>query len=193
MNKGKIICLNGVSSSGKSTLARSLQENLNQPYYWMSEDTFTFILPDKFNIFKNDTAENEKIWDQAIINYYHAIKMYSDRGYNVIVDGVLDDEEWVDVLVEILQDNPVLFVHVTCSEQELIKRELARGDREIGLAIEQLAYLSPKEQIYDTTVDTHVHTTEECTGKIIALVDNPDSFQAFRTLWAQRSKCQTVQ
>jgi len=186
MNKGKIICLNGVSSSGKSTLAKSLQENLKQPYYWMSEDTFTFILPEKFNIFKHDTIENERIWDQAIINYYHAVKMYSDRGYNVIVDGVLDDEEWVDIFVEILHDNPVLFIHVTCPNEELIKRELERGDREIGLAIEQLAYLSPREQIYDTTVDTHFNTIEECTNKIMVLLDNTDNFQAFKTIWATR-------
>ena len=188
MDKGKIICLNGVSSSGKSTLARSLQENLEQPYYWMSEDTFTFILPDKFNIFKSDAVENGKIWEQAIINYYHAIKMYSDRGYNVIADGVLDDDEWVDILVEILHDNPVLFVHVACPKEELIRRELARGDREIGLAIEQLACLSPTGQIYDITVDTHANTTEECADKIIALLDDLDNFQAFRTLWAQYAR-----
>ncbi|MCL1786673.1 MAG: chloramphenicol phosphotransferase CPT family protein [Defluviitaleaceae bacterium] len=185
MDKGNIICLNGVSSSGKSTLAKSLQENLSEPYYWMSEDTFTFILPDKFNIFKNDTGENEKIWDQAIINYYHVIKMYSDRGYNVIVDGVLDDEAWVDVFVEILHDNPVLFVHVTCPEAELTRRELARGDREIGLAVEQLDYLCPKEPFYDITVDTHVNTANECADKIIALLESPNNFQAFSALWKQ--------
>ena len=55
MNKGKIICLNGVSSSGKSTLAKALQDKLKEPYYLMSEDTFTFMLPEKFNGFTNDT------------------------------------------------------------------------------------------------------------------------------------------
>jgi len=188
MGKGKIICLNGVSSSGKSTLAKSLQENLNEPYYWMSEDTFVFILPDKFNAFKNDTEENEKILEEALFNYYHAIKLYSDRGSNIIIDTVLDDEEWVDYLLEVLQDNPVLFVHVTCSKEELIKRELARGDREIGLAVEQLEYLSPKEEIYDISVDTYVNTADECASKIISLSENTDNFQAFRTLWAQRVK-----
>jgi chloramphenicol 3-O-phosphotransferase len=79
MSKGKIICLNGVSSSGKSTLARSLQEILEQPYYLMSEDTFVFILPDKFNAFKNDTEENDKYLEEALFNYYHTIKLYSDN------------------------------------------------------------------------------------------------------------------
>ena len=188
MRKGKIICLNGVSSSGKSTLAKSLQENLKDPYYWMSEDTFVFILPDKFNAFKNDTEENEGILSEALFNYYHTVKLYSDRGSNIIMDTVLDDEEWVDYLLEILQDNPVFFVHVTCPKEELIKRELARGDREIGLAVEQLEYLSPKEQIYDIAIDTHANTTDECAGKIIALLDNSDNFQAFITLRAQREK-----
>jgi len=188
MSKGKIICLNGVSSSGKSTLAKSLQENLKEHYYWMSEDMFVFILPDKFNAFKNDTEENEEILEQALFNYYHTVKLYSDRGSNIIIDTVLDDEEWVDYLLEVLQDNPVLFVHVTCPKEELIKRELARGDREIGLAIEQLEHLSPKEQVYDISVDTHAGTTDECASRIIALLDNTDNFQAFRTLWTQRTK-----
>jgi len=186
MQKGNVICLNGVSSSGKSTLARSLQEKLKEPYYWMSEDTFTFILPDKFNAFKNDTVENEKIWEEAIINYFHAVKLYSDRGYNVIVDTVLDDEEWVDVLVGILHDNPVLFVHVTCPEEELIRREISRGDRDIGLAVEQLAYLSPKEQIYDVAVDTYTNTTEECADKIIAMLSDTQNFGAFEKLYKRK-------
>ena len=188
MSKGKIICLNGVSSSGKSTLVKSLQENLREPYYWMSEDTFVFMLPDKFNAFKNDTEENERILEEALFNYYHTVKLYSDRGSNIIIDTVLDDDEWVHYLIEVLQNNPVLFVHVTCPKEELVKRELARGDREIGLAVEQLEYLSPQEQIYDIVVDTHVNTIDECANKIIAFLDNSDNFQAFKTLWAQRAK-----
>ena len=186
MKKGKIICLNGVSSSGKSTLAKSLQEGLDQPYNWMSEDTFVFMLPDKFNPFKNDTEENDEVYERALFNYYHTVKLYSDRGSNVIIDTVLDDEEWVDAIVEILSDNPVFFVHVTCPEEELIRRERARGDREIGLAVAQLAYLCPREQVYDIAVDTHMNTVEECVSKIIAQLDNPENFQAFKRLWTQR-------
>ena len=102
-----------------------------------------------------------------------------------MVDTVLDDEEWLNIMVELLHDSPVLFVHVTCPKEELVKRELSRGDREIGMAVMQLDYLCPKDQIYDITVDTHVNTTEECADKIITSLDNSDNFQAFRTLWAQ--------
>jgi len=188
MNKGKIICLNGVSSSGKTTLAKTLQEKLNEPYYLMNEDTFTFMLPEKFNGFINDTAENEPIWEESLANYYHVIKLYSDRGCNVVVDTVLDDKEWLDIMVELLHDSPVLFVHVTCPKEELARRELARGDREIGMAVEQLNYLCPKDKIYDITVDTHAYTTDECARKIISHLNSSDNFQAFRTLWEERTK-----
>ena len=188
MEKGKIICLNGVSSSGKSTLAKALQDKLNEPYYLMSEDTFTFMLPEKFNGFINDTAENEPIWEEALVNYYHVIKLYSDRGYNVIVDTVLDDETWLNCMIDLLYENPVLFVHVTCPKDELIKREQKRGDREIGMAVGQLAYLCPKEPINDITVDTHAHTTEECVCQIAACSSNVENFQTFNTLREQRGK-----
>jgi chloramphenicol 3-O-phosphotransferase len=186
--KGKVICLNGVSSSGKSTLAKALQDKLPAPYYLISEDIFTFMLPEKFNGFINDTTENEPIWEEALVNYYNVIKLYSDRGYNVIVDTVLDDEMWLNCMIDRLLKNPVLFVHVTCPKDELIKREQKRGDREIGMAVGQLAYLCPKEPIYDITVDTHAHTTEECAHQIATCLGNVENFQAFNTLWAQRAK-----
>jgi len=45
MNTGKIILLNGTSSSGKSTLLRGLQQVLSQPYLEMGLDKFIWMLP----------------------------------------------------------------------------------------------------------------------------------------------------
>jgi len=95
----------------------------------------------------------------------------------------LDDEKWLNIMLELLHDNPVLFVHVICPNDELARREAARGDREIGMAVGQLKYLCPKEQIYDIAVDTHANTTDECASRIAACLDDADNFQAFRTLW----------
>jgi chloramphenicol 3-O phosphotransferase len=39
--KGKIIFLNGASSSGKTTLARALQARLERPAYHLAYDTFS--------------------------------------------------------------------------------------------------------------------------------------------------------
>jgi len=185
MEKGKIIYLNGVSSAGKTTLAKALQARLSEPYYWMSVDTFMYMTPQKF--INNDSDENEEIWIQAIINMYHTIKMYSDMGFNTIVDDVFDDDYFPPKMLEILHNYPAIFVQVTCPLEELQRREKERGDREIGLAERQLPDLYPQDKTYDITVDTHINTTEECANKIIALLDNPDNFQAFRKLWKQQN------
>jgi len=40
MEKGHIIFLNGTSSSGKTTIAKALQESLSEPYMRISVDDF---------------------------------------------------------------------------------------------------------------------------------------------------------
>ncbi|MGO4543033.1 phosphotransferase-like protein [Paenibacillus sp. 2TAB19] len=56
---------------------------------------------------------------------------------NVVVDTVNDSDERFNTCLSSLIDHPVLFVGVTCSKDELIRREGLRGDRERGLAISQ--------------------------------------------------------
>ena len=184
MEKGKIIYLNGVSSAGKTTLAKALQHKLATPYYSLSEDIFINMTPEKF--INDDSEENEQAWSNAIFGMYHTAKMYSDLGMNTIMDTVLDDSLFLDKTVELLHNYPVLSVHVICPLEELQRREKERGDREIGLAEFQLPILYPLDNTYDVTVDTHINTTENCADKIIALLDNSDNFQAFNTLWKQQ-------
>lgn len=178
MNKGKIIFLNGVSSSGKTTLAKLLQKNLDKPYYWIANDTFCDMIPSKF-------------WDEdyqkASFHAFHlmnnTIKMFSDKGENVIVDHVILNEGNYDLLkdcVEVLHNNPVFFIHVICPIEELRSREKKRGDRDIGQAESQLPLLNPQEA-YDLTVDT----TEECASKIIPLISDNENYKAFKILYSQ--------
>jgi len=180
MNKGKIIYLNGVSSSGKSTLAKGLQDYLADAYYHFSVDTFMHMSPEK--CFNSDKDEDEDVWLDAIINMYHTIKMYSDKGYNVIVDDVFDGEDYLlNKSLKILFESPVTFVHVTCPTYELNRREKERGDREIGLAESQLSELYPLDNTYDVTVDTHLESLQQCCEKISNFMVNEHS-SAFSVL-----------
>jgi len=178
MERGKIIFLNGVSSSGKSTLAKSLQEKLTEPYCWLSIDNFLNTIHEKFR-----NSEYRTSLRQTMRAMHHTIKLFSDMGLNVIVDHVLEKQEWLNECAEILHEYPVLFVHVTCPLEELRRREKERGDRQIGLAERQLSLLNLIDT-YDIAVDT---STKECTDKIIKLLDYPEKFTAFKTLWVQRS------
>ena len=185
MQKGKIIFLNGVSSSGKTTLAKALQEKLSEPFYHLSNDTFCYMSPDKF--IDIDMGET---YDRALKGMYHTIKAFSDIGINVIVDDVLLKKGYdrLGECVRLLRYYDALFVHVVCSDlEELRRREKQRGDRGIGQGESQLPQLNPQDT-YDITVDTHKNSTEECADQIIEMLDYPEKFTAFKTLWEQIKK-----
>jgi len=182
MIKGKIIFLNGVSSAGKSTLAKTLQDKLSEPFYILANDMFTndAVVPDKFINIDADSA-----YQRALKGMYYAVKGFSDAGINTIVDDVLLKENGYDRLnqcVKLLHEYPVLFVHVTCPIDELRRREQNRGDRDIGQSESQIPLLTPQDT-YDITVDTYNNIKEECADKIMQLLDCPEKFTAFNTLW----------
>jgi chloramphenicol 3-O phosphotransferase len=182
MEKGNIIILNGVSSSGKTTLAKTLQERLSHPFFHMDVDVFCLMSPEKFNI------DNYSVQWNFVSNMFHTVKLYADMGFNLIVPcAFLNEGHFGDFLkncVTLLHMYPVLFVHVKCPVDELRRREKERGDRKIGDAETMLPTLVPKD-IYDIEVDTYNLSVEECADRIIDRLNSSDKFTAFETLWTQ--------
>jgi len=76
---------------------------------------------------------------------------------------------------------PVIMVKITCPLEELKRRELERGDREIGLAAGQTDVMVPQKS-YDLIVDTHQQSVKECTRLVMDLLANdkktPSAFAA---------------
>jgi chloramphenicol 3-O phosphotransferase len=105
----------------------------------------------------------------------HTAKLFSDLGRNVIADSVFIKEptvqkpETLKATISLLSEYPVLFVHVACSRDELIRREFERKDRHIGQAIAQLNDLIPTDS-YDFYVDTSLDSIEKCAESIIEQV-----------------------
>jgi len=93
---------------------------------------------------------------------------------NVIVDTVIDEQEWLDEILDILHDCPVLFVHVTCPLDEMKRREKERGDRLVGLAKEQISLLCPLDNTYDISVDTYKNTHDECADRIMIMLNGSE-------------------
>lgn len=192
MEKGKIIFLNGVSSTGKTTLAKSLQLRLTEPYHWLNVDTFI-----TFTDMKHNPATYFEEGKDPVSLYPHIIKLYSDLGVNVIADAAFMKWqgptlflalETLEKCIEMLHEYPLLYVHVTCPLEELHRRHKERGDRGSELNIKQSEHLLAGEShgIYDITVDTFQNTKEECADKIIELLEEPEKHTAFKTLWSQR-------
>ncbi|MGM1047294.1 MAG: chloramphenicol phosphotransferase CPT family protein [Bacillota bacterium] len=163
MKKGNIILLNGVSSSGKTTLAKELLKKLPD-YFHYSIDDFDIVIEHM-----EDRENNRLIPVETAYFFHRTIAMFSDKGVNLIVDHVIHDQFTRSDCVKCLSGYPLLLIGVHCPVEELKRREKERGDRRIGQAQEQLEFVH-KEEVYDIEVDTFIDGLENCIEKIIQKV-----------------------
>lgn len=157
----QIILLNGPSSSGKSTLAKALQELIeekrNETYAVVSIDDFMKLSTEE-TIYEDDVFD---ISGDMCASTLEALKTHP----GVIIDHVISSERIFLQLTEMLGQHHIHFVHVTCPLEVLLKREHARKDRCPGSAEASYTYLFPKKE-YGATVDTSTMTPAECAMKI---------------------------
>ncbi|MCG9576289.1 chloramphenicol phosphotransferase CPT family protein [Vibrio tubiashii] len=128
----KIIFLNGTSSSGKSTLAKQIQAQATIPFWHFASDQLVEVgmLPKREN---NGGVFDWKFNRPKFFAAFHAcIKSILDTGNNIILDHIIESDDWYDELKVILADHDLFFVGVHCPVSILRERELARGDRHIG-------------------------------------------------------------
>lgn len=182
--KGTIILLNGVSSSGKTTIANSLQNIMDAPYLIVGLDLFynlySKLLPKRFNpepIPKTDSIDKGyalyckcEIRNRKVETFHRFIAAFSAAGNNIIVDTIIDTKHVLENFIAILEDYPVLLVGVHCPLEELERREKARGDRTLGLAKIQYDRLHA-HTLYDVEVDTSKQTPLECARKITKVIE----------------------
>ncbi|WNF24911.1 phosphotransferase-like protein [Mesobacillus jeotgali] len=160
MEKGMIIVLNGVSSSGKSTLAKEITKLLPD-FFAFSVDDYDLVIE------KMEDREHERLIPiETEYFYYKNVAMFSDRGVNLILDQILHDPITLQNFYETLKSCPILLVGVHCPVEELKKREVLRGDRRIGQAISQLSFVH-KQEIYDIEVNTYANSMMECAKEIV--------------------------
>ena len=104
MEKGKIIFLNGVTSSGKTSIVEALQDTDDIFFYVVANDLFEEMIGEKY------LRENYwKYLSEVIIMMYHTAKLYSDMGKNVLIDGILVERDEIKPhykqMLEIFNDN----------------------------------------------------------------------------------------
>jgi chloramphenicol 3-O phosphotransferase len=178
--KGSIIFLNGPSSAGKTTLTYALQTKLDEIYYRISSDDFMKMV-DRQKMHDNFYTR----LGEALTAMHHTIKLYSDRGLNVIVDHVLletpEEKYMTPECVGLLYEHPILFIRVDCDLEELEHREKNRGDRQIGQAKSQLENMH-SQNIYDLHINTFRQSTDECVNKISEKLAQPEKWNAFHIL-----------
>ena len=165
MEKGRILFLNGVTSSGKTSIVEALQARKDVFFYVVANDLFQEMIGEDY------LRENYwKYLGEVIIMMYHTAKLFSDMGKNVLIDGILVEREGVaphyERLLSILKDNPLDVVEVYCPPEICRERNTARGDRYESQSDEQAALMAPDIR-YSLRVDTSIHSPEECAEQII--------------------------
>ena len=159
MGTGVVVLLNGVSSSGKSSVAKEFVK-LRPDFFHLSVDDFA----DWVNGMED--AQQGRVIPVETEHYFHrVIAMFSDSGVNVVVDHILDSVTTAKDCCKVLRDYPVLLVGVHCPVEELDRREAARRDRQPGQARGQLAFVHRRE-IYDVEVDTCREDATACAARI---------------------------
>lgn len=157
----QVIVLNGGSSSGKSTLARALQDELPEAWLSLSVDTLVDAMPARLTAggdgigFADDGAVDvgpdftalQDAWTTGLVAMARA-------GAHLVVDdvflgGTASQRRWLDALGDV----PTLWVGVRCAPEVAARREAERGDRVAGMAARQ-AEAVHRGVGYDLEVDT---------------------------------------
>ena len=186
MAGGRIIFLNGTSSSGKSTLARALQTRLPEPHMHVAIDAFFSMYPER--IWNATRQEDQdaflRLVPTVVAGVQRAAAALAEAGNHVILDHVLEDPAWLRECIERWDGLDVLFVGVRCPLPELERREAARGDRAPGLAAYQFDRVHA-HGLYDVEVDTSVLDVDACVATIVAALARDGAPRAFSRLRRQ--------
>ena len=165
MEKGRIIYLNGVTSSGKTSIVEALQARRDVFFYVVANDLFQEMIGEEYL-----QEDYWKYLGEVIIMMYHTAKLFSDMGKNVIIDSILVEREGVaphyERMKEILGNNPLDIVEVYCPLDICRQRNTDRGDRYESQSDEQ-AELMAKDIRYSMRVDTSLLSPAECADKIL--------------------------
>ena len=178
--RGRIIFLNGTSSSGKSSIAEALLQVLDEPWFHMPVDAIN-AMRSKNRTAALDQAGLDCLLAKTRAGFHRAVAAMAEAGNDVVVDHVLS-ENWrlIDCL-RVLDGYEVVFVAVRCSPRELARRERARGDREPGQAAAQQE-LVHAHGIYDLECDTTATSPVECALRIKEFLAGPQRPVAFDRL-----------
>jgi chloramphenicol 3-O phosphotransferase len=174
---GTVILLNGTSSSGKTSIARELLDILDGTWFHMPVDAF-HAMRCKCAI---ADADLQAEIDRTAKGFHRAVAGMAAAGNNLVVDYPLS-RRWrlLDLLDLLVPENTVL-VGVRCPLLELERREIERGDRQLGIAAMQYGAVHSHD-LHDLDVDTSVHSARECALRIRdVLLDLPRP-TAFETL-----------
>ena len=153
LSVGKIIIINGPSSSGKSTLALATQKQFDIPFLRFSFDLFldNQVLP--LENIRNGKFSWDSMRPSVFTGIHQCLPALATAGNNLIFDHIIESREWLQNLLQSISGLDVFFVGLHCSLPELERREAQRGNRRSGEARADLETVH-SVTIYDLELDS---------------------------------------
>lgn len=161
--RGRVILLNGASSSGKTSIGRALLGVLAGPWFFFPVDSLGAMRSTGQSLVL-DEDEIEAMLRRTRVGYHRAVAGLASAGNDVIMDYPLSEPWRLENLLDTLDGYDVTAVDVRCDPDELDRRERARSDRPVGLAGSQSVFRHDER---DIAVDT-THTSPEACAITIA-------------------------
>lgn len=195
---GKVIILNGVPRSGKSSIATIIQESFEGIWMNLGVDSFMKMTPERYQpgLGLRPGGERPDLGPAIVQMYealYESIAAHSRLGINVVVD--IGHHDWYSVprnilsnCAELLKDSPVLFVGIKCPVDEIMKRRIATWkigydqDGSIPIPVKRWQEAVHNPGIYDLELDTSEYTSKECAHFILDYLESGKPLRAFEMI-----------
>ncbi|MGC9401186.1 chloramphenicol phosphotransferase CPT family protein [Vibrio genomosp. F10] len=158
-----VIILNGTGSSGKTSIAKQLQERLPYQFLNFSIDAVLYSLPpsDLQAMMEGRPIDRQGYdYAQLVEGYHRCIPSLLESGVKLILDNAWVDKEEYQQLRSLLSYYTVCTIGVKCDLDVAKKREKARGDRAIGLAEYEFP-LVHQGMDYDFVIDSSHRCPQE--------------------------------
>ena len=144
MAKGKLIVLNGGSSSGKTAIAQAFQDLAPESWMHLGIDMFWYAIPPSqldmqrvrpeyhtWDVVETDGLQWFGLTPGPLLNKamharYKAIRVYLEDGMNVIADDLIWKRDWLVDFLRIFEGYEVWMVGIHVSDEEGARREAER-------------------------------------------------------------------
>lgn len=182
-----VLLLNGISSSGKTSIAKALQTCMPEPWLHVSMDKFIgmlhprFIGPEPeaepgFFFARTKDAAGElytirvgETGKKLMVGMRQLVKILADMGNPLILDDVIYGTRGFLEYAELLSAHKVYLIAVSCRLDIAESRERARGDRVVPHTRGQFPVVN-RHPYFDINVDTSDQTPIALAEKIYSYI-----------------------
>jgi len=173
--KPLIIVLNGVSSVGKTSVAKAIQRHARRAFLHIQMDDFLDMLPPRaigspeglvFKRVDGQTVDVKSgyLVERALAGMRSAVASMAECGNDIVVDDVFFSDEDSEYR-RLLKPYTCYLVGLFAPLDVVQERERLRGDRDIGLAKGQFERVH-NGRVYDLEIDASQKSADQIAEEI---------------------------